>query len=78
MENDMLHYLCRHATRRFNGDIYYSGTESVFNLACLAEVINTISGIKNSIDGELLRMLLVGRSDVEAMPGGSHYRLKEL
>jgi hypothetical protein len=66
-ENDLLHFAMIRAAQKFNGDTYQS---------CLSIVLQEFTGIKDCIDGCLLRVLLVGRTDVEVLSGGSHYKLR--
>jgi hypothetical protein len=76
-ENDFLHFAMIAAARKFNGDEHQSQRDGlVFNLACLSNVIQTFLGRKEVIDGELLRIFLVGRTDVKILSGGSHYQLR--
>ena len=77
LENDLLHYAMIRAARKFNGDTVQSQRNGlVFNLACLSNVLQEFIGIKGCIDGNLLQVLLVGRTDVDILSGGSHYQLR--
>ena len=77
MENDLLHFAMIRAAQIFNGDNHQSQINGlVFNLACLSKILQEFAGLKDCIDGCLLRILLVGRTDVDILSGGSHYRLR--
>lgn len=68
--NDFLHYAMMRATG------YYSGNEpndGVFSLASLAHAIADAGQFNGRADGELLRLLLVGRPDCAPLRGGCHY-----
>ena len=71
--NDMLNFAMERACRIY-GDENDGG---VFTLSTLSEAICKIAGIKGVIDGDILRVILIGRDDIERLKGGCHYRLKE-
>lgn len=68
MNNDMLHFAMMRACRVY-------GSKDMFTNATLSHALKKISGVKRLLDGEMVRTLLVGRTDVVVLSGGCHYRL---
>jgi len=71
--NDMIHYIAVRAIQRFGTE----GEKNVFNGTCFSQAITDVTGVKAETDGRVVRALLTGRSDIEIMSGGSHYKLLE-
>lgn len=70
--NDTINLAIREAVRAFGG------SDNIFTLAALSEEICRIARLKGAmIDGRIVAVVLSGRSDVERLKGGCHYRLLE-
>lgn len=55
----------------------YGGDRKVFNSAGFGLQLMRLAGLSGGIDGNLVEVILCGRSDVEQLSGGSHFRLIE-
>ena len=70
--NDLVNFAIRDAIRN------YDGKDNIFTLATLSVEICRLASLNQTvIDGRILAVILTGRSDVERLKGGSHYRLIE-
>jgi hypothetical protein len=69
MPNDMLRFTMEKAAQRFGGG------DGTFNAANFSNALRETSGVAQTLDGKMVRALMVGRPDVRVLPG-SHYRLK--
>jgi len=49
--------------------------DGVFNGAGFSIMFGKLAGVKDALDGRWVNAILRGRSDVEVLSGGSHYRL---
>jgi hypothetical protein len=59
----------------------YGGNDGVFNSAGFASAMAELAGLVthvNLMDGKLVEAILTGRSDVEALSGGAHWRYRHL
>ena len=65
--NDLVALAIHRACEKF-------GSRDVFNGACFSHALTGLAGLKDPIDGRLVRAILTGRTDVVPMEGGSHYR----
>ena len=70
MMNDIVRLVCERAVERFGG------RGGMFNSANFSHCLSQVSGARGSIDGRIVRSVLCGRSDIEVLSGGSHYRIK--
>ncbi len=70
--NDAVQLACRHAMHSFGGP-----SDGLFNAAGFGKALMRIAGCSGGIDGNVVRAILCGRSDVEVMSGGAHFRLVE-
>lgn len=70
MTNDMIRLAMRRAARRFGG------SDGVFNAAGFGLTLAGMAGLRGGVDGDLVAAILCGRSDVEPLRGGAHYRLR--
>ena len=70
MQEDLIGYVCQRAVRAFGGN------DNVFNAACFSNALEKVTGVKRVTDGETVKAILWGRQDIEALPGGAHYKLK--
>ena len=52
----------------------FGGSDGVFNGAGFSGAIKTLSGLNFDLDGFIVATILCGRTDVEVLKGGSHYR----
>ena len=52
----------------------FGGSDGVFNGAGFSGAIRTLSGLNFDLDGFIVATILCGRTDVEVLKGGSHYR----
>ena len=52
----------------------FGGTDGTFNAANFAHAMIEISGVHQTLDGGMVAAILEGRSDVERLSGGAHYR----
>lgn len=68
MPNDLVRLACEQAADRF-------GSYNTFNGSNFAAVFAQFAGCEGRLDGRYVRAILAGRSDVEVLPGDSHYRL---
>lgn len=71
--NDLIQLAAIRAVQRFGGS---GRTKNVFNGAGFSQEFVGMSPTTSQLDGHIVRMMLAGRSDVEVLEGGSHYRLK--
>lgn len=55
----------------------FGGKDKVFNGAGFGVQLMKLANLQGSIDGNLVEAILCGRTDVEQLSGGSHYRLIE-
>jgi hypothetical protein len=69
---DLTSWVMVRATDKFGGP-----RDGMFNAACFSAAWCEITGLRNSLDGRAVAAMLHGRSDVEALSGGAHYRLKD-
>ncbi len=69
MGNDLIHLVCEQAADA------YGGTDGQFSAANFSVALKRIG--LSRMDGRLVRLVLCGRSDVEYLGGGCHYRLRE-
>lgn len=53
----------------------YGGEDGTFNNACFSEALLEMAGVKQQIDGKVMATILLGRQDVEILPGRAHYRV---
>ena len=54
------------------------GGEGTFNACGFSRALVRIAGLSGvQLDGQLVRVILHGRTDVEQMSGGSHYKILE-
>lgn len=67
--NDLIHHAMENAAGAFGGD------DGVFNLSGLSLELNRLAGLEGGMNGRLVRVLLVGRSDVTPLSGGAHFKL---
>jgi hypothetical protein len=65
--NDLIALAIQRACEKF-------GSRDVFSGACFSHALTGLAGLKDPIDGKLVRAILTGRTDVVPMEGGSHYR----
>lgn len=56
-------------------DMY--GDKQLFNAANFSHAWKEITGLKSGLDGRAVAAMLHGRTDVEAMPGGSYYKVRK-
>ena len=68
---DVVHLAMRRAVEKFGGN------DKVFNGAGFGTELAKLANLANSVDGNLVEVILCGRDDVEQLSGGSHYRLIE-
>ena len=70
--NDLISLAIRQAIELFGprGD-------GVFNAAGFSTAFIRLAGVTDSLDGKVVRAMLCGRSDVEVLLGGAHFRLRE-
>lgn len=53
----------------------FGGNGGMFNSAGFSQCLCRLAGLKiQGIDGHLVEVILWGRIDVKAMPGGSHWQ----
>lgn len=52
----------------------FGGKDGVFNAANFSNAIRQLAGVGCTLDGHVIATILGGRSDVEVLEGGSHYR----
>lgn len=52
----------------------FGGKDGTFNAAGFSTALCRIAGVKSSLDGRVVRALLCGRTDIEPLHGGAHYR----
>jgi hypothetical protein len=52
----------------------FSNTDAIFNGANFSNAFRQIAGATCNLDGHVVAAILSGRSDVEVLKGGSHYR----
>lgn len=69
--NDLLHFAMIRATQIFGGN------DGVFSSASFSQAIKKVTGVKHLLDGQFVRAMMVGRTDVELLSGGCHYRVIE-
>lgn len=67
--NDLVRLACVQACRRF-------GSSDTFNAANFSAAFARMAGMEGFLDGEYVRAILCGRSDIEVLPGESHFRLR--
>jgi hypothetical protein len=53
----------------------FGGDDGVFNGAGFSQAMRQLSGVTCTLDGYVVATILDGRSDVEVLKGGSHYRM---
>lgn len=53
----------------------FGGNDGVFNGACFSQAFIRMAGVESNLDGRVVEAMLCGRSDVEQLSGGAHYRL---
>ena len=70
--NDFIGMVIDRAIDRFGGK-----RDSVFNAAGFSSALREMSGVKQTIDGGMVRAILCGRRDVDVLAGGCHYRKTE-
>lgn len=68
--NDCVRLAIHEAVRTFGND-----SDKTFNLAGLSAALCRLADVPGIIDGSVCRVILTGRTDVEPLRGGSHYRL---
>lgn len=56
-------------------DSFDKGVSGLFNAAGFSNALMDLAKLNGVIDGELVRVILAGRNDVEVCLGGAHYRL---
>lgn len=71
MSNDLIRLAMEQAAQNFGGD------SLIFNSAGFAVAFARLAGVNGALDGKYVRAMLTGRSDVEVLSGGAHYRLIE-
>jgi len=71
--NDLIHFAMERACLLFDG----RGTDKVFNSACFSQAFALVSGVNTPLDGWTVRAMMVGRTDVESLSGGAHWRMKD-
>jgi hypothetical protein len=54
---------------------YFGGNDGVFNAAGFSNALTELANVNGIIDGKIVRVILAGRSDIEVLKGGCHYRL---
>lgn len=52
----------------------FGGTDKVFNACGFSNALTKLANINGVIDGEIVRVILSGRSDVKVLSGG-YYKL---
>ena len=67
--NDLIHYAMERAVAIFGDE-----GDNVFTSASLSDAITELAGTKGVLDGRVIRVLLIGRSDVEILDR-CHFRL---
>lgn len=53
------------------------GTDRIFNAAGFSNAFRRLAGVTSPIDGNVVRAILRGRSDIVELEGGSHFRIRE-
>jgi len=66
--NDLVNFAMERACEIFSSD------DKTFNNSSFSKALQEIGGLQSVIDGRIVRMILLGRNDVEMLPGGCHYR----
>ncbi len=66
--NDLVALAMQMACERF------SASGGTFNGACFSSAFRELAGVTCNLDGHVVATILSGRSDVEVLKGGSHYR----
>lgn len=69
--NDLIHFAMERAC------VIFGGNDGVFNSACFSTAFEKISGVNRLLDGWTVRAMMVGRTDVKVMSGGSHWQIRE-
>lgn len=55
----------------------FGGNDGLFNAACFSEAFMKLAGCNGALDGRIVRAILCGRRDVDAMvPGDAHYKIR--
>lgn len=67
--NDLIRLACERAVD------YFGGSDGTFNAACFSGALTKLAGVNGAIDGNVVRVILAGRPDVEPLKGGEYYRL---
>jgi NAD(P)-dependent dehydrogenase (short-subunit alcohol dehydrogenase family) len=67
--NDVIRLAAERAVESFGG------SDGVFNAAGFSQAFIAMSPTSEQIDGYVVRLMLAGRSDVEPLKGGAHFRL---
>lgn len=69
--NDMIRFAMKNACELFerNG--------KVFNLAGFQQEVKRIMNLKNTPGDRTCEFMLIGRSDIEILKGGHHYKIIE-
>lgn len=53
----------------------FGGDKGIFNSAWFGREFAKIAGYTTPLDGSLVKAMLLGRSDIQQLPGGAHWRL---
>ena len=67
-QNDLIHLAMQRAVELFGG------SDDIFNAACFSQSLRKLAGLGEMIDGQLVTVILCGRTDVIPLAGGSHFR----
>jgi len=53
----------------------FGGNNGMFNAAGFSNALTELANVNGVVDGEIVRVILAGRPDIEVLKGGCHYRL---
>ena len=56
--------------------INMGGNDGLFSAAGFSDAIANLAGTNSVLDGNIVRVILTGRQDIEPQKNGSHYYLK--
>lgn len=68
MTNDLIRFVMEKAADRY-------GDESMFSAACFATSLRQVSGVRQTLDGQMVAAIMVGRDDVERLDR-CYYRMR--
>jgi hypothetical protein len=67
--SDPVRKAMKHAVARFDG------SDGTFSAAGFGIALHQLAGLSGGMDGKLVRLLLLGRTDVEMLNGRAHFRM---